>query len=147
MYGVGGAPESFSSDDEYYRHCVEIWAIGSIQLQRVCAANGAKYFHFLQPNQHILPLSKPMGGPELVKTTTDLSPFRIPVQMCYPLMQASAERLAREGVEFTDLTQVFANHPEPIYVDDCCHVSYAGDHILGEAISRRIASHYAAAAK
>lgn len=139
-YGASGAPESFDSDDELYRHCVEIWMRSSIQLQRLCAANGAQYFHFLQPNQHAEPLSKPMESAELLMTS-DESPFRTPVQECYPLMRGSGGRLSREGVSFCDLSDVFADHAEQIYVDDCCHITTSGDDILAIAIGEWIRKH------
>jgi hypothetical protein len=53
-------------------------------------------------------------------------------------MQAKATELTEAGVVFTDLTRVFAEHSEPIYRDDCCHVTEAGDEIMAMAIVDRI---------
>jgi hypothetical protein len=35
-------------------------------------------------------------------------------------------------VEFHDLSQVFRNIKEPIYVDNCCHVSHEANVILAQ---------------
>lgn len=138
--GVSGAPQSFDSDEDYFRNCVEVWARCSIQLHRICVANGARYFHFLQPNQYVEPLSKPIGLREQFMVS-DVPRFGIPVRFCFPLMQASAARFAREGMSFCDLTQVFAEHPEPIYTDNCCHINSSGDELLAEAIGEWIRRH------
>ena len=57
---------------------------------------------------------------------------------CIPLLRARSSRLKDAGVAFTDLTGVFADHPEPIYNDFCCHVELAGDLIMAKAIAARI---------
>ena len=62
------------------------------------------------------------------------------VRACFPRMQAEGARLAGQGIRFTDLTQVFADHPEPIYVDTCCHVAEVGDILMARAIAARIRS-------
>jgi hypothetical protein len=48
----------------------------------------------------------------------------------YPLLQAAGARLVAAGVPFHDLTAVFRDHPEPLYVDTCCHVGHEGSRLL-----------------
>ena len=136
-YGASGPPETFGSPAEMYKHCAELWCRSSIVLHQVCAARGIRYFHFLQPNQY-LPGSKPIGPGEAAVAVKEGSPMCEGVRACFPLMQAQAPRLAEAGVAFTDLTGVFADHPEPIYKDVCCHVELAGDLIMAKAIAARI---------
>jgi len=143
-YGILGPREKFDSDRELYEHCVEIWARSSIQLHQICAANRAQYFHFLQPNQHVQPLTKPMHREEAKFFSTE-SEFREPVIHCYPLMRARAAEFSRAGVVFCDLTGVFSDHPEPIYGDDCCHMRATGDEIMARAIGQWIREFYLAA--
>ena len=57
----------------------------------------------------------------------------------YPLLQEAGVALAAEGVRFHDLTAVFADHPESIYIDTA-HVNRLGGQILAEAIEAAIAS-------
>jgi hypothetical protein len=136
-FDTSGPQETFESEQQLLEHCVEIWARSSIQLHHLCRANGIRYFHFLQPNQYLVG-SKPMGAAELNKATNKASPFARPVRIAFPLMQAQASRLTAAGVEFTDLTLVFVDHPEPIYKDDCCHVTPRGDEIMAVAIAAKI---------
>ena len=84
-----------------------------------------------------------MDPPEVSTAVNEASPFAQPVKTGYPIMRAKAAQLADSGVVFTDLTQVFAQHQEPLYVDDCCHVTEAGDEIIAAAIAERIKAWYA----
>ncbi len=140
-YCASGPPEHFESDEQLYQHCVDIWARSSIQLHRLCAANGIQYFHFLQPNQYVAN-TKPIGPVEASIAVSEESPFRVPVMQCYPLMQSKSDDLAKAGVAFTDLTRVFSEHPERIYKDDCCHVEDAGDILMANAIATHIKQFY-----
>jgi hypothetical protein len=136
-----GPKQHFDTKEQLYNYCAEIWARSSELMQDLCEANQIQYFHFLQPNQY-LPDSKPIGTKEATYVLNGESPFAAPVRVGYPVMRAMASRFKAAGVEFTDLTQIFAAHPEPIYVDDCCHVKPAGDLIMAEAISNRIIDFY-----
>jgi hypothetical protein len=44
------------------------------------------------------------------------------------------------GVAFTDLTGVFAGTTEPLYVDNCCHLSPRGSEIMARALGARMAA-------
>jgi hypothetical protein len=140
-YCASGPPEHFESDEQLYQHCVDIWARSSIQLHRVCMANGIQYFHFLQPNQYVAN-TKPIGKVESAIALSEESPFRIPVIQCFPMMQARSVDMAKAGVAFTDLTRVFSDHPEQIYKDTCCHVLDDGDKIMGNTIATHIKQFY-----
>jgi hypothetical protein len=133
-----GPKETFSSKHDVYRHCIDLWLHSSVLLHRVCAANGIRYFHFLQPNQY-LPGSKPIGPEEAHHAIQEGSAIGEAVQYCFPLMRTeSRRRLEQAGVDFTDLTAVFTDHHEPLYYDDCCHVTTAGNEIMVSAIAGRI---------
>jgi hypothetical protein len=136
-YCQSGPPQHFDSTAEMYEHCVNVWSHSSTLLHQLCAANGTRYFHFLQPNQY-LPGSKTIGYEEASVAILPGHPYSAAVVACYPLMKAEGRRLATAGVAFTDLTDVFANHPEPIYSDICCHVKKEGDLIIARAMAGRI---------
>ncbi len=136
-FAASGPKETFDSDEQLFDHCVELWAHSSELLARLCTAHGIRYFHLLQPNQY-LPGSKPMGEVESSLTVNNVSIFNVPIGQCYPKMRAAADRLNNAGVSFGDLTQVFLDHPERLYTDDCCHITEAGDTILAKAIARHI---------
>lgn len=136
-YCSSGPPEHFNSTDELYEHCIALWSRSSILLHHLCAAQDIRYFHFLQPNQY-LPGSKPIGLDEASMAVDERSPHSIGVRACFPRMQTEGQRMARAGVAFTDLTRVFAEHPEPIYIDKCCHVTEEGDVLMAKAIAATI---------
>jgi hypothetical protein len=52
----------------------------------------------------------------------------------YPGLIEAGKRLPARGVDFTDLTQLYANVPEPIYIDDCCHVNGHGQDLVAQRI-------------
>ena len=136
-YCGSGPPEHFDSDDDVYTHCTELWCRSSILLHQLCAAQGIRYFHFLQPNQYV-PGSKPIGAREANVAINEGNLMCLAVRACFPMMKAQATRLAESGVSFNDLTSVFADHPEPIYNDVCCHMEPSGDLIMAKAIAARI---------
>ncbi len=56
--------------------------------------------------------------------------------MGYPILREAGVALRREGVYFHDITQVFLHHPEPLYIDQCCHVSSLGSRIMATEVIR-----------
>lgn len=134
---LAGPVETFEDPVEISTHCVDLWARSSILMHQVCESRGIRYFHFLQPNQHVEG-SKPISPAEAAVAVREFSRLCNAVRTGYPLMQARGPQLVAAGVRFTDLTQVFADHPEPLYVDTCCHVDEQGDQIMARAMAARI---------
>jgi hypothetical protein len=124
-----GPHEKFDSDREMYDRCIEIWKHSSLVLNGICRTNGIEYFHFLQPNQYLAD-TKPIGPEEAKVAIREGCPIGVAVRECFPIMRQEGKALKAAGVDFTDLTLVFADHPEPIYRDDCCHVKETGDEIM-----------------
>ena len=56
----------------------------------------------------------------------------------YPRLRKAGRELTDAGVDFLALTLVFANTPEPIYIDDCCHYNPQGNRMLADAIADRL---------
>lgn len=136
-YCGSGPPEHFKSSAEMFDHCIALWSRSSLLLQQLCAARGIRYYHFLQPNQYFQG-SKPIGPAEAAVALEEGSQHCIAVRTCFPQMQVEGRRLRDQGVAFTDLTQIFADHPEQLYMDACCHVVEAGDVLLAKAIAGAI---------
>ncbi len=113
---------------------VALWRRASLELDALCRAHGIAYCHFLQPNQY-LPGSKPIGDVERARALRPGSPWAKAVAECYPQLQRAGTELVAAGVAFTDLSGVFHDHPEPLYVDDCCHFGPAGNLILAEFVA------------
>lgn len=116
---------------------VALWRRASAQLHAVCAAHGAVYCHFLQPNQYV-PGSKPMGPEESARALRPELGLAAIVARWYPALQREGAALRAAGVAFTDLTGVFREHAEPRYVDPCCHLDRVGNQMLAEHVAAAI---------
>jgi hypothetical protein len=115
------------------RLLAEHWVRSSSLMSDFSRARGIRYVHFLQPNQYV-PGSKPMGPQERRVAVDPASPYKPPVEDCYPSLIEAGRTLAGRGVAFRDLTRVFASHPEPLYVDTCCHYNEGGHRLVGRAV-------------
>ncbi len=133
-YCASGPPQHFDDTKQMYDHCIDIWYRSSVLLNTLCSGHGTRYYHFLQPNQYLAG-SKPMSQKEESQTRRETSPFRDPVEYCYPTMRSRGRELTENGVHFTDLTQIYSGVEERIYGDDCCHVNRRGNVILADAVS------------
>ena len=54
------------------------------------------------------------------------------------MLRERGEELVRRGVQFVDLTSIYANSREMLYRDNCCHVNDTGRRIVVEAIVKTI---------
>ncbi|MFT7676545.1 MAG: hypothetical protein ACI8QC_000516 [Planctomycetota bacterium] len=128
-----GPPRDYTNQEEQFTDLVNIWTNSSRALFEMCAASGTLYLHFLQPNQYVAG-SKPMGPKERGIALTPGGKYEKRVNKAYPMLQAAGAQLAAEGVLFHDLTDVFADVQQPLYVDDCCHVNGMGSTLMGTAM-------------
>jgi len=126
-----------ASEEQAIRDLVDLWWRCSRQMHRVCEAYGIRYFHFLQPNQYLRG-SKPIGAAERARAIVERSASFDIIGTSYPLAIERGRELAAEGVQFHDLTRIFRDVQEPIYVDTCCHFNRLGNEIVAEAIARAI---------
>lgn len=121
-----GPSQTWDGGEYPYDRIVELWRNCSLQMCRVCQINGIAYLQFLQPNQY-LPGSKPMGEKERRDSIADLQCYGDCVAKGYPLMIAEGRNLRERGVDFHDLTMLFSNIEEPIYIDGFCHYNEQGN--------------------
>ena len=108
------------------------WARAALQMRALAEANGARYVHVLQPNQYV-DGSKPMGAEERARAI-GVGPFADAVRLGYPMLLARGAALREAGLQLIDGTGVYAEVEEPIYIDDCCHVTDAGYERVAQAI-------------
>lgn len=132
-----GPPQTFGSQSELYETLAEHWMRGSLLMSQLCQAHGARYFHFLQPNQYF-PGSKTLTSEERKEAYSDTSGYRPGVEIGYPILMRKGEELARQGVAFHDLNMIFSQIAHQIYIDTCCHVNEEGAEILGAEIARAL---------
>ena len=132
-----GPPRAFADRGELLAFLIGLWRRSSQAIHELTAPHGTRYYHFLQPNQYVA-RSKPIGPVEArVATTNDA--YRRIVEAAFPSLRDAGRALAAQGVRFHDLTDAFAAHPEPLYVDSCCHFNRAANLILADRILDTIA--------
>ena len=134
---VTSGPEFPDSGTDPMERIAELWLSHSRTIDKLARAHGIRYVHFLQPNQYVLG-SKPMSDAERDVAWNKNHPYRRVVEAGYPLLQAGGRALRDEGVEFHDLTAVFAHTKEPVYIDDCCHISPKANRQLAQAIAQAL---------
>jgi hypothetical protein len=127
-----GPEVAFANEREMLEYLVRLWQRSSRLLDQLARANGARYYHFLQPNQYV-PGSKPMAAAERAIALKGTRYTGL-VQAGYPMLQRAGRELGAEGVRFVDLTGAFAGQVDPLYIDGCCHVSPRGNLIVGDLV-------------
>jgi len=132
-----GPRVDFETDADLYEHLVDIWQRSSLQLDRLCRANGIRYYHFLQPNQYV-DGSKLLTADERSQAFTEDHPYRAGVEMGYPLLVRAGVDLSAQGVRFVDLTRVFIDEESTLYVDDCCHFNEAGNRLIAARVTHEL---------
>jgi hypothetical protein len=128
-----GPPVEFKSETEMLTYLVDLWRRSSRTIHGMATGAGIRYYHFLQPNQYV-PGAKPMGAAERRDAVRPAAPYRRLVETAYPMLRESGRALVADGVRFRDLSAVFADHPEVLYVDACCHVHARGNIIVADRI-------------
>ena len=110
-----------------------LWYRSSVMLARLAEVAGADYYHFLQPNQYV-PASKPLNAWEREFAWT--AGAQSHVARAYPRLQAAGRDLPGRGVNYFDLTGIFADRSETLYRDTCCHLNERGNELLAAEMVR-----------
>ncbi len=136
-FGLAG-PKGFPRDFEgSLKEAIAIWERSSFQMHQACQARGIPYVHLLQPNQY-LEGSKPLSDWEKKHAIREDQPYRKGALRGYPGLKEAGTRLRTRGVDFHDLTDVFSETKETLYVDDCCHFNQAGAKLLSQDIAKTL---------
>ncbi len=138
-------PEFEGGADERFYFSVDLWVRSSLALHALSKGFGFPYFHFLQPNQYV-PDSKPLSDEERRKA---LSRPRLAqdIPRWYPVLSARGRDLRANGVRFHDLTRLYADTPDTVYVDRCCHVNRLGNALMAERIASVVIEYYSTPVK
>ena len=110
---------------------VDIWQQSSRIIFSILKQKKITYVHALQPNQYYEG-SKPLSEKEKEIAYNPNHPWGSIIKKHYSLMIKAGNELKKEGVPFYDLTGIFEENNEDLYVDDCCHVGDRGNEILAE---------------
>jgi hypothetical protein len=132
-YEVTG-PQADLAEDQMFAVLARVWRNGSLEMRSLCEGFGTGYYHFLQPNQYVEG-SKPMQDDERAIAMSPRHPYAQSARKGYPYLIEYGKALPRAGVNFHDLTPIFAGNSAPLYKDDCCHLNDAGYRIVAERIA------------
>jgi hypothetical protein len=111
------------------------WAAASLMMQTMLAARAVPYFHFLQPNQYFT--TRAFTDAERRTAFNAGSPFRDGAERGYPLLIAASGALAAQE-RFFSAVGIFDTVSAPVYIDDCCHYTLAGNHALADFIAASV---------
>lgn len=116
-----------------------MWARSSLLMHEMLTARGAVYVHVLQPNQYFS--NRRFAAEEAAAALNDASPYKRSVEEGYPLLvKAGESELRARQVRFFDATRVLDEQPAPMYMDNCCHYTLAGNYTLADFIAAAIVS-------
>ncbi|MHC4945740.1 MAG: hypothetical protein ACYTG7_22240 [Planctomycetota bacterium] len=132
-FQVTGPGADDYSEENIWKELAQLWMRCSVQMEKICRENGIRYFHFLQPNQYV-PGSKPMSEEEKKIAIIDYQPWKVGIEKGYPEMLALADELRAQGVNFHDMTMVFSDVEEILYIDNACHFNARGNEIFASRI-------------
>ena len=112
-----------------------VWYRSSVALSRLAKLAGADYYHFLQPNQYV-PGSKPLSPKELELAYAPSSLKKTSVEQGYPILNGFSRDFHSQGINYFDLTGIFVDNPETLYLDPCCHLNDRGNELLAAEMVR-----------
>ena len=133
-----GPSYSFQERSQVVVDSVELWKRTSIQMWKLCLANGIEFYHFLQPNQYVIG-SKELSEWEKKYAFADKTfLYRQGVEQGYPLLMSEGKNLVKLGVPFVDMTRIFWNEDRTIYKDAYCHYNQYGNDKIAKEIGNII---------
>ena len=119
-----------------FKDIAEEWARSSLLMHQLLSAGGVPYVHVLQPNQYFG--GRRFSASEHATALNDASPYKASVGQGYPALVAAAQSALRGTVRFVDATAAFDRETAPMYVDNCCHYTVAGNRVLADAIAAAV---------
>jgi hypothetical protein len=108
------------------------WARSSIAMNAMLTERGVPYFHVLQPNQYFS--TRRFSDEERAVAFNAGSPFKSGAARGYPEL-VTASRTLPSGLRFFNAVDIFDKEPRPVYIDDCCHYTLVGNHLLADFIA------------
>lgn len=119
---------AITTGDVYYDNVSE--------AKKICDTYGIAMFAFLQPNLYTL--NRPLTEQEKRHHNMLKPGMDVCVAKTYPVLRDRLNRLSEEGVRAIDISNVFDDCPDPVYLD-FCHVSGRGNNRIAKSIHKHIA--------
>jgi len=123
------------ADFDIYDNTADVWLQSSRGMATLATLADAEYLHILQPNQWFDEAGPytPIAGDHIYKWVID------PVNLGYRKLRDRTAALEAADVDLLDGSLLFKGAPErTVYVDDCCHYTAKGYHVIFEAIAAEL---------
>lgn len=129
--------ESVLPEEKALAKITDTWVRTSTVINHILSAKNIPYFHILQPNQYHV-TNRVFSSEEKAIAFTDNTPYRQPIVAGYPLLLNRIADLEAAGVTIFNGVNIFDAAPEMMYIDNCCHYTPAGEHILSSYVAESI---------
>lgn len=132
-----GPASPAATPNERLAELTALWARCVRQLDALCRDRGVAFLQALQPNQYV-PGSKPFTDEEREQALGRDHTYGRSVPGGYAHLRHAGAELAAEGIAFLDLSLIYADVTETIYVDNCCHVNELGNRLMAAPIAEAL---------
>lgn len=131
-----GPEYRFSDWEGLVKDSAEIWENATYSSHGLATSQGAKFFHFIQPNQYVDGSKPKMSAQEkrIAFTDPNTGGYGAWYRMGYPFLREYQTELKQRGVNTRDLTYLFLDEERTVYIDNCCHFNNLGSTMIVEAI-------------
>ena len=140
-YEALGPDMNLNSANDVANYAADLWLNSSLAMRDLAEGNGARYYHFLQPNQYI-DGAKPLNPEERKIAILDHGGYGNAYKQLLPTLLKRVKPLEEAGVHFYDLTYMFSETPDTLYVDNCCHLNPKGYDIVARKLMTTISDDY-----
>ena len=136
-YEALGPDYKFEDWDTFFEYTSSIWRNSSIALKALAEGQGAKYYHFLQPNQYIEG-AKLLSDWERENAVLSSGGYGNVYKQSHQQIVKQAKVLKQSNINYHDLTYMFKETSDTLYVDNCCHLNNKGYDIVVRKIVQTI---------
>lgn len=110
-----------------------VWRRSTLVMARLAQQAGIRAYFFLQPSLH-MEGAKPLTGEEQALKKQGAPRYKLASDQGYSALEEGVTHLRSQGVKITNLSKVFKESPETLYVDSCCHFNAAGNRLMIQAM-------------
>ena len=132
-YEALGPDFAFTDWDSFFADVAQIWVDSSLAIHAIAEGRGARYYHFLQPNQYIEG-NKILSKIEKNQFVLKQGGYGNVYDHRRDILVEKARQLPSQGVNYTDLTFAFKDVRATLYSDNCCHMNQQGYKLVAAEI-------------
>ena len=137
LYEKLGPDYEFKDWDSLLTDAAQIWSRSNHLAHGMAEIHGAKFFHFIQPNQYIEGAKPKMNDREkkiAIVPSNAGGGYGAWYKRAYPLVKQQQQWMQDQGIVSTDLTFLYKDESRPIFIDNCCHVNRRGSMMIIDKI-------------